>query len=135
MSAKAKATTSAATSCCESRSPSGRWRVPSRQPCRALANRPALQQAGQEADPRKQRMSPLPWLQLDVRARVAVDLPGDIFGAACEGEARLREPGDRQKLPFQAPPRPPTLFGWLRGDRGHRGSAEPRIAVGIDIDD
>ena len=56
---------------------------------RTLANRPAPQQPRQKADRGEQRVAPLPRLERDVRAGMAVDLPGDVVGAAGEGQARL----------------------------------------------
>jgi CheY-like chemotaxis protein len=50
--------------------------------------------------------APLPRLELDVGAGVAVDLPRDIIGAAGEGRARLGEPQHRQRLALDPPPRP-----------------------------
>ena len=64
-----------------------------------LANRPGPDQPRQQGDCREQGVPLLPWLQLDVRAGVAVDLPRDVIGAAGEGEARFGEPGDRINLP------------------------------------
>src|SRR5438874_11157573 len=107
MSARARATICAGTSCCASPSPSARWPAPSTPPSPApLANRPGPQQARQEADRGEQRPAALPRLQLDVRAGVAVDLPGDVIRAAGEGEAGLGEAQDRQRLPLDAPPGP-----------------------------
>ncbi len=75
-----------------------------------LANRPGPQQPRQEADPRQQRMPPLPRLQFDVRARVAVDLPRDIFRAPGKGEARLGQPKHRQRFPSSCRDAPATRF-------------------------
>ena len=58
---------------------------------RRLANRAGPEEPRQQADRGEQRPAPLPWLELDVRPRVAVDLPGDIVGAAGEGGAGLGE--------------------------------------------
>src|SRR6184192_699146 len=105
MSARARAATCAATSCCVSPSPSARWRAPSTPPSPApLANRPRPQEARQEADRGEQRPAALPWLQLDVRAGVAIDLPGNVIGSAGEGEAGFGKAQDRERLPFDAPP-------------------------------
>src|SRR3954451_12388045 len=107
MSARAKATTSARTSFCASPSPSARLQAPF--PSRSaerLANRPGTQQPRQKADPGEQRVAALPRLELDLRARVAVDLPCDVFGAAGEGEAGLGEAQDRQALSFYPAPTP-----------------------------
>ena len=53
---------------------------------------PAPQQPRQQADPRQQRVPPLPRLELDVGAGVPVDLPHDIIRAAGKGQARLGQP-------------------------------------------
>src|SRR6476646_7512714 len=106
MSAKARPTTCAAMSCCASRSPWVPSRAPSPQRLQELANRPALQQAGQEAEPGKERVPSLPGLELDIGTGMPVDLPGDIIGASGEGEAGLGKAKDRQRLPLDAAPGP-----------------------------
>src|SRR4051812_22279717 len=102
MSARARPTIFAATSCCASPSPSAPSRAPSLPRSPALANRPAPQQARQEAETREQRMPPLPRLQLNVGACMAVDLPCDVLGAAGEGQASFGQP-------HQLPPLAATL--------------------------
>src|SRR3569833_3119618 len=99
MSAKARATICAAMSCCGSRSPS----APLRPRCHRrwpgdLTNRPGTQQPRQKGKRCKQRMAPLPWLELDFRAGVAIDFPRDVVGAAGEGEAGLGEAEDRNSF-------------------------------------
>src|SRR5690348_1125218 len=114
MSARAKATTSGATSSCASHSPWEPWRTPSPPRSRAtLANRPGPDQPRQERDCRKQRVPLLPRLQRDAGPGVAVDLPRDVIGPAVEREARLREPRDRVELavPLLAAPPPLRLRG------------------------
>src|SRR5437870_6926232 len=135
MSARARATTCAGTSCCVSRSPSARWPARSTPPSPApLANRPRPQQARQEADRGEQRPAALPRLQLDVRAGMAVDLPGDVIGAAREGEAGLGEAQDRERLPLDAPPRPIAPASDRRC-RGERWPGETAVAVRLQVHD
>src|SRR5947209_8265951 len=106
MSAKAKPTTCAVTSCCASRSPSAPSPAPSPPPSRELAHRPALQQAGQEADPCNQGVPPLPGFEANIGLCMPVDLPRDVIGAAGEGEGRLgkAQNGQRFALPLHALP-------------------------------
>src|SRR5438552_67810 len=101
MSAKARATICAPMSCCASRSPSARSPARSRTRSPALANRPAPQQPRQKADRGEQRMPPLPWLQANLGAGVAVDLPRDVIGASSEGQARLGEADDRKRFALE----------------------------------
>ena len=95
---------------------------------RWLANRPGAQQPRQKADPGEQRVALLPRLELDVGAGVAVDLPRDIIGAAGEGQARLGEPHDRQRLSFDAAPRQPAASR-RSGRRRDAGCREPFVAL------
>src|SRR6185503_18354664 len=127
MSAKARATTFGATSCCASPSPSERSRAPSPQPSPAppnrrerkqrrnltLADRAASDQLGQQGNRGQQRVALLPWLQADVGPGMAVDFPRDIFGAARERQARLAQPGDRIKLPVPLLASPPAAALFL----------------------
>src|SRR4051794_10202550 len=104
MSATAKATIFEPTSSYASRSLSERWPAPSLRRSPGLsANRPGVQQPGQKAEPGKQRMPLLPRLQFDIGAGVPVDLPHDIIGAPGEGQARLGEAKDGERLPFDPP--------------------------------
>src|SRR5438445_8622931 len=135
MSAKARATTCAVTSCCASRSPSARWPAQSPPPSPApLANRPGPQQAGQERNRREQRPAPLPRFELDAGARVAVDLPRDVVGAPGEGEAGLGEAQHRERLAFDTPPRPAGLAAWSGRKRGDRRATEALVSFRIRID-
>src|SRR5436190_514608 len=136
MSPRAKATTCAATSCCASPSPSvpwpARWRPRS---LAILANRPALQQPGQQAEPGEQRVPPLPRRQFDVGPGVAVDLPRNVIGAAGEGQAGLGEAQHRQTLPFDPAPRPAwTPAAFMLAHLGKRGLGEAAVALGLDVD-
>src|SRR5688572_9749201 len=106
MPAKARPTTFATTSCCASHSRSGGWPAPSPRPCRALANRPAPQKPRQKAERAEQGVAPLPRLEREVGAGVAVDLPNDVVGPIRKGEAGLGKAGDGQELPLDAPGQP-----------------------------
>ena len=141
MSAKARPTTSSATSCCASRSPSARWpaRSPSALVATGLANRAGPQEPRQQADRGEQRPAPLPGLDLDVGAGVAVDLPGDVVGAAGEGRSwPWRAGAPSSALPFDCCRRAQLAARAAAASR-HRGkspaSAEPLVAVGIGVDD
>src|SRR3569623_2380327 len=108
MSGKARATIFAVMNCCASRSRSARLRPPCRRRWPAgSANRARTQQPRQKGNRRNQRMPPLPGLELDLRARVAIDLPGDVVGAAGEGEAGLGEAENGVEFPVALLPAPP----------------------------
>src|SRR5690349_6329639 len=135
MSARARATTSSVTTCCASRSRSARWPAPSLRRSRAvLANRPRRQQPRQEADRRKERVPLLPCAELDVRARMTVDLPRDIFRAAGIGRGGLGEADYGQRLALNAPAKPLAAPG-SGGDGGDRGGCEPPVALRVGVDD
>src|SRR3954466_16038248 len=76
--------------------------------CRAnpLPNRPPLQEPREQGDRRDQRPAPLPGADLDLRAGVAVDLPGEVIDSAGEGRARLDEAKDGECLALAAAPAP-----------------------------
>src|SRR6476659_6850184 len=99
---RARPTTSEAMSCCAS---------PSRSEPRSpgLANRPALQQPRQKAEPGKQWVTPLPRRKLDLGTGMAINLPRDVIGAARESQARLGEAQDGKSLPFKASTRPAAV--------------------------
>ena len=136
MSAKARATIWSATNCCASRSRSARWPARSRPRSRAgLADRARSEEPRQQADRRQQRLAPLPGLQLDLGPGVAVDLPGDIFGAAGIGGAGLGQPEHRQRLAFDAGAAPSRAGGAAARSPRQRRRGEAPIALGIGVDD
>ena len=64
-----------------------------------LADRARSEEPRQQADRRQQRVPLLPRLQFDVRPGVAIDLPGDIFGAAGIGALALAKRRTDSSLP------------------------------------
>ena len=106
--------------------------------------RPAPQRTAPDLSSRGKRVSAASsgWrrcqgLSSIVGAGVAVDLPGDIIGAAGEGEAGLGEPGDRVELAL-ALLAVATTRRSARPERRLRSRAavgEPLVALGVSIDD
>src|SRR3954469_23781821 len=105
---------SPATTYCASPSPSPpslrRWRRRSRG---ALANGPPPQQPREQDEPGDQRPAPLPGLDLDPRAGVAVDLPGEIIDPVGISEARLEQPHQGEHLALGLAPGPAAALGRL----------------------
>ena len=62
----------------------------------------------------EQRVAPLPRLELDVGAGVAVDLPRDIIRAAGEGQARLGEAQHATAPSLRSAAAPSSPFGLER---------------------
>ncbi len=76
----------------------------------------------------------LPGLQLDRSARVAVDLPGDIFGPAGVSRAGLGEAKHGQHFPFDPTETPLATLG-IGWDGRNRRITESPIAIQVGIDD
>src|SRR5436190_9100322 len=117
---------------------------------RRSADRAAPKQTRKQRKRAKDRPAPLPRLDLDPRPRVAVDLPGEIVGAAGIGGGRLGQAKGSQRLALAPRSAPPASHGLGRSDQAYlsiwAGSgqlrdaregriADPNIAFMIRFDD
>src|SRR3954471_22868130 len=100
----------------------------------ALANGPPPQQPREEDEPGDQRPAPLPGFHFDLRPGVPVDLPGEIIDAVREGQARLEQTKESQRLALGLPPRPGARRSLAPPFRQHR-RADPPVALKVALDE
>src|SRR3546814_8652514 len=98
-----------------------------------LPDRAASNQTRNQSQRGDGRTAAKPGLELDLRARVAIDLPRQIIDPAGIGQAGIGEPRDAEQLALQPPARPAARACPGR-DCGNGGRAEPFVTRRIGID-
>ena len=108
--------------------PAGAGRAPPSGRRRAASSRHSTKGAARNG------MAALPWPELDRHAGVPADLPGEIVGAAGEGQGRLGQPQEAQALALRSAARTSGARGIARPIRrlgGRQGRRHAPVALEV----